>query len=134
VKNRLSIFISTLLALLVLGASTSWTFDTHYCGSIKIDSALFGTPETCGMEMGEGSEWSKPSCCNEIAEVVEPTPLFKQAVEAVFIPMLADFVLLTEFKFEVVSWISPTVKQLLFEPPPPNQGHLLFILYQAFLI
>ena len=86
------------------------------------------------MEMGEGSEWSKPSCCIEIAEVVEPTPLFKQAVEAVFIHVLADFVLLTEFKFKVVSWISPTVKQLLFEPPPPNQGHLLFILYQAFLI
>ena len=122
------------MALFVLGASTSWTFDTHYCGSIKIDSALFGTPETCGMEMGEGSEWSKPSCCNEIAEVVEPTTLFKQAVEAIFIPVLADYVLQTEFKFDVVSRISPIVKQLLFEPPPPNQGHLLFILHEAFLI
>jgi len=134
VKNRPSIFISTVLALLVLGASTSWTFDTHYCGSIKIDSALFGTPETCGMEMEEGIEWSKPSCCNEIAEVVEPTTLFKQAVEAIFIPVLADYVLQTEFKFDVVSRISPIVKQLLFEPPPPNQGHLLFILHEAFLI
>jgi hypothetical protein len=134
VKNRLSIFISALLALFVLGASTSWTFDTHYCGSIKIDSALFGTPETCGMDMGEAGEFSKPSCCNEIAEVVEPTPLFKQSVEAIFIPVLADFVLQTEFKFDVVSRISPIVKQLLFEPPPPNQGHLLFILHEAFLI
>lgn len=122
------------MALFVLGASTSWTFDTHYCGSIKIDSALFGTPETCGMEMGEGIEWSKPSCCNEIAEVVEPTTLFKQAVEAIFFPVLANYVLQTEFKVEVVSWISPTVKQLSFEPPPPNQGHLLFILHEAFLI
>jgi hypothetical protein len=134
VKNRLSIFISGLLALFVLGASTSWTFDTHYCGSIKIDSALFGTPETCGMEMEEGIEWSKPSCCNEIAEVVEPTTLFNPAVGAIFIPVLADYVLQTEFKFDVVSRISPIVKQLLFEPPPPNQGHLLFILHEAFLI
>jgi len=134
VKNRLSIFISTLLALLVLGASTSWTFGTHYCGTIKVDSALFGTPETCGMEMEEEGEWSKPSCCNEIAEVVEPTPLFKQAVEAIFIPVLADFVPQIDIKYEVVFCIRPLTKVLLFEPPPPKQGHSLFILHQQFLI
>ena len=86
------------------------------------------------MNMGEADELSKPSCCNEIAEVVEPTPLFKQAVEAIFIPVLADFVPQIRIDFEVVSWIRPVTKVLLFEPPPPKQIHSLFILHQQFLI
>lgn len=43
--------VSTVLALLVLVSTFSFTVDRHYCGSFLVDQAVFSKAATCGMEM-----------------------------------------------------------------------------------
>ena len=42
--------ISTVLALLVLVSTFSFTVDRHYCGSFLVDQAVFSKAYTCSME------------------------------------------------------------------------------------
>jgi hypothetical protein len=43
--------VSTVLALLVLVSTFSFTIDKHFCGSFLVDQAVFSKASTCGMDM-----------------------------------------------------------------------------------
>lgn len=59
--------IAVILALLVQVSTFSFTVDKHFCGSILVDSAVFSSADTCGMNMDSGEE---DFCCtNEKTEV-----------------------------------------------------------------
>ncbi|UJH89820.1 hypothetical protein LZ575_12430 [Antarcticibacterium sp. 1MA-6-2] len=63
--------ISTLLALLVLVSTFSFTVDKHFCGSILVDLAVFSEAETCGMEMDFEMGIAEDSCCTNEKTAVE---------------------------------------------------------------
>jgi hypothetical protein len=48
--------VSTVLALLVLVSTFSFTVDRHYCGSFLVDQAVFSKALSCGMDMKSHSE------------------------------------------------------------------------------
>ena len=59
--------VSTVLALLVLVSTFSFTIDRHYCGSFLVDQAIFSKASTCGMDVPSHSGtdlMDKDNCCS----------------------------------------------------------------------
>ena len=61
--------ISFLMAIVVLFSTMSFSIDMHYCGDTLIDTALFSSAKTCGMEMQKPTpkecSITKKNCCND---------------------------------------------------------------------
>ncbi len=61
---------SIVMALIVVLSTLSFTVEAHYCGDTLVDSSLFKSPDSCGMEMqsppkDEGCAISKKDCCKD---------------------------------------------------------------------
>jgi hypothetical protein len=59
--------VSTVLALLVLVSTFSFTVDKHFCGSFLVDQAVFSKALSCGMDMNSHSEtdlMDQDDCCS----------------------------------------------------------------------
>lgn len=59
--------VSTVLALLVLVSTFSFTVDKHFCGSFLVDQAVFVNASTCGMDMHSHSGtdlMAQENCCS----------------------------------------------------------------------
>ncbi len=74
------------MALLVLFSTFSFTFESHYCGDVLIDTAIFKQAKTCGMEMNQGSSLSgcdmaKEDCCNDKKIVIDGQDELKVSLE-----------------------------------------------------
>lgn len=61
---------SSLLALLVLFSTFSFTVEKHYCGEFLMDVSFTGAAENCGMEM-EKTVTKKKKCCKDEVHVFE---------------------------------------------------------------
>ena len=67
---------SFLMALLVLFSTMSFGISEHFCGNLLVDTSIFSTPETCGMEMEktspkEGCSIEKNNCCKDVVKLIE---------------------------------------------------------------
>lgn len=64
---------SSLLALLVLMSTFSFTLEKHFCGDTLIDVAVFSELSNCGMDMKtiHTNDISEKSCCKEIVEIIK---------------------------------------------------------------
>lgn len=69
-KSIISKIASSLLALLVLASTMSFTVGTHYCGNILIDKAILSQAETCTMHQEMPSE-EKSECCDDEVEIIK---------------------------------------------------------------
>ena len=93
-KQLLHKIFSTVLSLIILLSTFSFTVDKHYCGDFLVNTSLFTKAEGCGMDMQktvseDGCETIKKNCCkNETtyieANTIEQQALDKQVVEQVF--------------------------------------------------
>lgn len=86
------------------------------------------------MDMGEDTAQSKPSCCNEIEELVAPTLLYKQVFQDyVFFGHAVQFIPLTPYVAQAALYfVAPSLDP---EDPPPSHSPLpLYIAYEQFLI
>ncbi len=66
-KNGFQKSVSTVLTLLVLVSTFSFTVDKHFCGSILVDQAVFSKALSCGMDMHSQSEtdlMDQDKCCS----------------------------------------------------------------------
>lgn len=74
---------ATLLALVVLLSTVSFTVDKHFCGKMLVDAAIFSKAHSCGMEMGEGAMagMEEDSCCKDLQVVVEGQDELKRSFE-----------------------------------------------------
>ncbi len=135
-KKFYSFVVSIWLSLFVLGATTSWTFASHYCGTVKIDTALFGSPSSCGMMLAEMSDQTntKPSCCNELEELVAGQKLFKQSYTDLSFSPVFSLVNSLVFSISDIVWPDFFIQVQLFENPPPLGGPPIYIYTQEFLI
>ncbi len=58
------------MALLVFISTLSFTIESHYCGDVLVDTSMFGSVESCGMEVQKKSTSSecnitKKDCCSD---------------------------------------------------------------------
>ena len=64
------------MALLVLLSTVSFTIDSHYCGNILVNSTIFGSAKTCGMEVqqkpsSKECDITKKDCCSNEQFIVD---------------------------------------------------------------
>ncbi|MCK8481304.1 HYC_CC_PP family protein [Psychroserpens algicola] len=64
---------STIMALLLLLSTVSFTVEKHFCGDVLIDVAVIGEVEKCQMEAFEieQEKLTKMSCCKDVLDVIE---------------------------------------------------------------
>ncbi|WP_418501341.1 HYC_CC_PP family protein [Flagellimonas sp.] len=73
-KQILHRFISSLLALLVLLSTVSWTVDKHLCMGRVMDISLFAHADDCGMEeamTAMDDQSIQNSCCDDESFTVQ---------------------------------------------------------------
>ena len=70
---------SSLLALLVVFSSLSFTIDKHFCGDYLIDTAIFSEAKKCNMDHSDTSEpeTQPKGCCKDEIEVVQGVEIVK---------------------------------------------------------
>ena len=64
------------MALLVLFSTLSFTIESHYCGDFLVDSTIFGSAKSCGMEVKQelpSSECdiTEKDCCSDEQLIVD---------------------------------------------------------------
>jgi len=57
------------MALLVMLSTVSFTIESHFCGDVLVDSTLFGSAKSCGMDLAQTKSSKEDSlegknCCN----------------------------------------------------------------------
>lgn len=64
---------STLMAILLLLSTVSFTVEKHFCGDVLIDVAVFSDVEKCKMEAFEIEleKITKKSCCKDTLDIIE---------------------------------------------------------------
>ena len=67
---------SVLMAFIVLFSTMSFSISEHYCGDNLVDSSLFSTAESCGMEMEKPSpledcKIQKNNCCKDVVNCLK---------------------------------------------------------------
>lgn len=63
---------STIMAVLLLLSTVSFTVEKHFCGDHLVDVAIFSPVEKCDMGMASESETPiKKSCCKDEVDVVK---------------------------------------------------------------
>lgn len=85
-RNLFSKISSTLLALLVLFSTFSFTVEKHYCGDFLVSVSYFGDGEDCSGEAGEEDcddpeVIKKKNCCKDEVEQVQGQDDLKNTVE-----------------------------------------------------
>lgn len=135
-KQILHRFISSLLALLVLVSTVSWTVDKHLCMGRVMDISLFAHADDCGMEeamTAMGDQNIQNSCCDDESFTVQGQDDLKLSWN--------DFdldhqVFLVAFAKSYVDLFVPLEKLPLPNEhyPPPKLVQEIHILDQVFLI
>jgi len=64
------------MALLVLFSTMSFGISEHFCGNLLVDTSIFSSAETCGMEIErtsskEGCNIQKNNCCKDVVKLIE---------------------------------------------------------------
>lgn len=74
---------ATLLALVMLLSTVSFTVDKHFCGKMLVDTAVFSKAHSCGMDMGDSafSGMEEDSCCKDQQVLVEGQDELKRSFE-----------------------------------------------------
>ena len=57
------------MALLVMLSTVSFTIESHFCGDVLVESTLFGSAKSCGMDLAQTKSSKEDSlegknCCN----------------------------------------------------------------------
>lgn len=118
------------MALLVLGATTSWTVQEHYCLGHLVEVSFFDSPDGCGMDMDTSEEMS---CCDEEIYVQDGQDQLQpkyDGLELTTPTCLAAtlFVWNTLFEDYSVKQAPETIH------PPPKLVKDIHILHEVFLI
>ncbi|WP_432280171.1 HYC_CC_PP family protein [Urechidicola vernalis] len=99
-KQTFHKILSTLMAVVVLLSTMSFTVSKHYCGDILVDTAIFEELEGCGMQMAmeetESHSEEEKSCCINTEDFVdgeETEQLPIQKVSALDVFFVAAFIL-----------------------------------------
>ena len=134
-KKTIRKITSTLLAIVLLFSTLSFTVATHYCGDFVVDVSYNGIAKGCDMDADLSSTATEGSCCKDELHFIEgQQELQKQSLQ--------DF----SFEQNDIAGTAPThcylhsqkvtllEKNSFYGPPPPKLSKNFQILYQTFLI
>merc|ERR1712000_235417 len=120
--------VSSLMALLVLASTVSWTVDKHICMGRVMDISLFSHADDCGMDMD-----MEKSCCDDETFTVQGQDDLKISFENFDLDQqvfLVSFVQTYFHLFEIDSEEPSTFSE--YNPPPLIRD--VQVLDQTFLI
>jgi hypothetical protein len=128
-KQKLHKITSIFLALIVLFSSFSYTVNKHVCGDRVIDTTLFVSPDSCGMEMGvcdNKTQFSKnelsiseEDCCQNISVLVKGNDTNQQAQD--YTPSLQQIEFVAVFVYSFILKTQNTTELFsftLYKSPP----------------
>jgi len=73
------------MALLVFFSTFSFTIESHFCGDILVDIAIFSEAESCGMDMNHSTSSeeniTKNNCCSETVITIDGDDEFTTTFE-----------------------------------------------------
>ena len=78
--------VSFCMALLVFLSTLSFTIESHYCGDVLVDTSMFGSVESCGMESQQKTSSSecnlaKKDCCSNEQLVIDGQDNLKRSFD-----------------------------------------------------
>ncbi len=118
------------LALLILGSTTSWTVQEHYCLGHLVEVSFFDSPDGCGMDMDASEEMS---CCTEEVYVEDGQDQLQLNYEG-FEPMNPDLLAAALFVWVVLFEEYPVEQAPNYIHPPPKLVKDIQLLDEVFLI
>ena len=128
---------SSILALIVLCSTFSFTINEHICGGQKMSMAIGIAAENCGMEMeqvsSEGTTVQQTPCCNDISTFIQGQDELQSSYDDI------AFTTQTFIKAFVYSYIyvlpSEDQEKVVYKPyiPPPLVKNIQ-LLDETFLI
>jgi hypothetical protein len=127
-KQFIHQILSSLMALLVLASTVSWTVDKHICMGRVMDISLFSHADDCGMDMD-----MEKSCCDDESFTVQGQDDLKISLENFDLDQqifLVSFVQTYFHLFEIDSEEPSTFSE--YNPPPLIRD--VQVLDQTFLI
>jgi len=128
--------VSSLMALLVLASTVSWTVDKHFCMGRVMDISFFSHAEDCGMEAGLAlmeKDDVKKSCCEDESFTMQGQDELNLSWSDLD---LEHQLFLVAFTFSYSELFVPLEKRPLpnEQYPPPKLVKDIQILDQVFLI
>ena len=126
---------ATLLSLVVLLSSMSFTIDKHYCGDTLVDVSYFGEADGCcdKMEMIEKQQEKKKSCCKNETEFIVSTTFDKEKV-LVLSPKDVQFLVFHLYSYINLYQEVALEKEFYKDFSPPDLVQDIQVLHETFLI
>ena len=126
--------LSSMLALLVLLSTVSWTVDKHICMGKVVDIAFFAEADTCGMNMGiDTSIVSERSCCDDETFTLQG----QEDLKITFFDLDLEqqvFLVAYTYSYLTISHEIDTTSITYIGHPPPLLDKDYQVLYETFLI
>ena len=127
----------SILSLIVILSSMSFTIDKHYCGDTLIDISYFGKADDCGMggmKMKVDSEkMKKKKCCKNETELIESPAFDKEKIVTV---TAENFEFLVFHIYSYINLYEETEleKEFYKDFSPPDIVQDIQVLHETFLI
>lgn len=130
--GKICSLISTLLSLLVLLSTVSWTVDKHLCMGRVMDVAFFHDADSCGMEDAM-TEMNGKHCCDDESFTVEGQDDLKLSWDEVNVNTQKFLIAFLQSYLELlVLPLGEDVPETIY--PPPLLVQDLIVLHEVFLI
>lgn len=129
---------SSVLALIILFSTFSFTVDKHYCGEYLVNTSVFSKAEGCGMDMQktvseDGCETIKKNCCKNVLTFIEGNTIDQQAVSQQIIEQQFFVALFVKsYTSLFVENISDNLSFYLYKPPLIQKD--ILVLFENFRI
>ncbi|WP_242527906.1 HYC_CC_PP family protein [Allomuricauda sp. CAU 1633] len=120
--------VSSLMALLVLASTVSWTVDKHICMGRVMDISLFSHADDCGMDMD-----MEKSCCDDESFTVQGQDDLKISFEKFDLDQQVFLVSFVQTYFQLFE-IDSEEPHAFNEYNPPPLIRDVQVLDQTFLI
>lgn len=136
-KNVSHRILASLMALMLLASTTSWTVDKHYCMGHLKDVALFTNALNCGMAMGGSEDFAlsenSDSCCKDVRVVINGQDDLKQVASDIGVDHQVFWFNITHTYDANMALVGERMTFLKHYPPPLLVKNIQ-LLDQVFLI
>jgi len=133
-KQIISKIASTLLALLVLFSTFSFTVEKHYCGDFLVDVSFTGEVDSCADNLSQNVEKVRKSCCTDEIHQIEGQDKLRQSQVDEFDFSKQLFLASFYISFNDL-FLGKELKKINYKDiSPPGIFYNYQVLYQSFLI
>ncbi|WP_299012566.1 hypothetical protein [uncultured Polaribacter sp.] len=133
-QSRITKITSTLLAILVLFSTFSFTVESHYCGEFLMDVSFTGNAKDCGMEMEQQAITKKKNCCTDETHTFEGQDELQPNTELKFDLKKQQFFTSFLISYQQLFSDKSSENKYYKDFSPPDIPRDYQVLFQSFLI